>query len=226
MPTKKSQKGRPVEVDKDKLLDIAATLFAERGFEGTTTRELARRTKCNVAMICYHFGSKEGLYHAVLLKHFKRLRGTYEASTEQTQESPEELAKCWPELVDHDTRQLCAALYSVGLLVVLDERMPRILFREMMSGGKNIVRIFNEGEVGLVGPIQKTLEKLVEKGQLSKELDLQIATIGLFGPFVYSNIAGPVIRDVYQLGGGEDYVRKLSIHLTKSLFAAWRVQKK
>jgi len=48
-----------------RLIEAAIEVFAEMGFEGASTRELAARAKTNLAAIPYHFGSKAGLYRAV-----------------------------------------------------------------------------------------------------------------------------------------------------------------
>ena len=50
----------------DRLLDVARQLFAERGYEGTTVRDIALASEANLAAVGYHFGSKEGLYQEVL----------------------------------------------------------------------------------------------------------------------------------------------------------------
>ncbi len=54
----------PADARKEILL-TSLQLFAEKGFEGTTTREIAARSKLNISLISYYFGSKEGLYEAV-----------------------------------------------------------------------------------------------------------------------------------------------------------------
>lgn len=51
---------------KSTILRQARALFGERGFDGTTLRELAARAEVNVAMIAYYFGDKEGLYLACI----------------------------------------------------------------------------------------------------------------------------------------------------------------
>jgi AcrR family transcriptional regulator len=48
-----------------RLLDAALTLFAEKGFAKTSTREIAQAAQANSASISYYFGDKEGLYRAV-----------------------------------------------------------------------------------------------------------------------------------------------------------------
>ena len=49
-----------------RLLDAALLIFAERGFEAATTRQICERAKANAAAVNYHFGDKLGLYKAVL----------------------------------------------------------------------------------------------------------------------------------------------------------------
>lgn len=49
-----------------RLIAAARTLFAERGFQNTTIREIAARANTNLASINYHFRSKDDLYRAVL----------------------------------------------------------------------------------------------------------------------------------------------------------------
>ena len=47
------------------ILSHAEALFAEKGFEGTTVRDIAERAGINLAMISYYFGSKEKLLEAL-----------------------------------------------------------------------------------------------------------------------------------------------------------------
>ncbi len=44
-----------------KILETAEKLFAVKGFEGTTVRDIAEQANVNLAMISYYFGSKEKL---------------------------------------------------------------------------------------------------------------------------------------------------------------------
>jgi AcrR family transcriptional regulator len=57
------------KADKDarsRILDAALEIFAEQGFAGTTTREIAARAKVNLGLIKYYFDSKDALWRAVV----------------------------------------------------------------------------------------------------------------------------------------------------------------
>jgi len=51
---------------KEQILDVAERLFAEHGFAGTSLRSVVREAEVNLASVHYHFGSKEGLFRAVV----------------------------------------------------------------------------------------------------------------------------------------------------------------
>lgn len=48
------------------IIAAASALFADQGFDTTTTRDIAARAKCNVAAIKYYFGDKAGLFACVM----------------------------------------------------------------------------------------------------------------------------------------------------------------
>ena len=52
----------------EKLIDIAETLFAEKGFYGTSIRDLAEGLGIAKSSLLHHFPTKEKLYAAVLGK--------------------------------------------------------------------------------------------------------------------------------------------------------------
>ncbi len=49
-----------------RLIDAAGPIFATKGFEAATVREICHRAGANLAAVNYHFGSKEGLYAATV----------------------------------------------------------------------------------------------------------------------------------------------------------------
>lgn len=65
---------------KDRLLKAAAVLFAERGFENVTVREICSASHANVAAVNYHFGDKAGLYRSIVMHAIQVMLETNEMS--------------------------------------------------------------------------------------------------------------------------------------------------
>ncbi|WP_434778383.1 TetR/AcrR family transcriptional regulator [Neisseria sp. Ec49-e6-T10] len=55
-------------VTKELILEVAGRLFAEKGFNGTTSKEICTLAHANQAAVNYHFGGKIELYQAVLIQ--------------------------------------------------------------------------------------------------------------------------------------------------------------
>lgn len=62
----------PAPDRKKQLLEIAMKLFSDKGFDGTSTREIAEAAGVNEALIFRHFRSKEDLFWAVLSDRVER----------------------------------------------------------------------------------------------------------------------------------------------------------
>ena len=62
------------ERTKANILEVAAAEFGEKGLAGARIDEIAAATQTSKRMIYYYFGSKEGLYLAVLEESYRRVR--------------------------------------------------------------------------------------------------------------------------------------------------------
>lgn len=62
------------ERTKADILEVATHEFSEKGLSGARIDEIAERTRTSKRMIYYYFGSKEGLYRAVLEESYRRIR--------------------------------------------------------------------------------------------------------------------------------------------------------
>ncbi|MEU8822412.1 TetR/AcrR family transcriptional regulator [Streptomyces sp. NPDC048636] len=58
---------------REQLLDIGRTLFAERGFGGTSVEEIAAKAGVSKPVVYEHFGGKEGLYAVVVDREMRQL---------------------------------------------------------------------------------------------------------------------------------------------------------
>nr|WP_165986501.1 TetR/AcrR family transcriptional regulator [Streptomyces sp. YIM 98790] len=58
---------------REQLLDVGRTLFAARGFDGTSVEEIASKAGVSKPVVYEHFGGKEGLYAVVVDREMGRL---------------------------------------------------------------------------------------------------------------------------------------------------------
>ena len=64
----------PGKIVQNRIFDAAERLFAEKGYEGTSVREITSAAGCNVAAVNYHFGGKENLYTEVFRRRLRNLQ--------------------------------------------------------------------------------------------------------------------------------------------------------
>jgi AcrR family transcriptional regulator len=73
-PARESGRTNDPERTKANILEVAAVEFGEKGLAGARIDEIAAATQTSKRMIYYYFGSKEGLYLAVLEESYRRVR--------------------------------------------------------------------------------------------------------------------------------------------------------
>jgi len=83
---------------KEQIIEAAIDLFAQKGFEGTSIRDLASKADVNVAMVNYYFGSKDKLFEALVEVKAGSARGILEELLkDKTLTSIEKMNKDLPE---------------------------------------------------------------------------------------------------------------------------------
>ncbi|MCC6586097.1 MAG: TetR/AcrR family transcriptional regulator [Bryobacterales bacterium] len=116
------------------IVDSAVNLFSERGFRGTTTRELAAAVGVSEPVLYQHFRTKRALYDAIL--------------ESQTQEPSQEVAEEMKALSETgDNRALFRRLAQLLIDFYLrDPRYPRLLMFSSLEGHE-LSQIFYERHV-------------------------------------------------------------------------------
>src|SRR5580658_8327947 len=98
-PTAPPTSAAPARSTRERILDIALELFAERGYDKTSLREIAERLGTTKAALYYHFERKQD----ILLELHLRLHALGREAVEQLErlEDGPQLADAWPGLLDH-----------------------------------------------------------------------------------------------------------------------------
>ncbi|HYG35964.1 MAG TPA: transcriptional regulator CecR [Clostridia bacterium] len=127
-----------------RLLEAAVAIFGEKGLEGATVREIAKRAGQNVAAIAYYFGSKEKLYFAVIEGIVRELRyrlgdefAAIEAFRQAEQKSPEEALRLLKQFLCTVYVRLISRSESVSIarLIVREQTQPTVGFDLLYEKG-------------------------------------------------------------------------------------------
>lgn len=73
-PVTPPERSRDRERTQAEILDVATREFAEHGYSGARVDDIAERTRTTKRMLYYYFGSKEGLFVAVLEQAYAAIR--------------------------------------------------------------------------------------------------------------------------------------------------------
>lgn len=72
-----------------KIIEVAKNLFAEKGFYGTSIRDICKLAEVNISLISYYFGGKEELYKVVVNSITKNIINHMRLSMGMQQEVPD-----------------------------------------------------------------------------------------------------------------------------------------
>src|SRR5699024_7926691 len=78
---------------KQKVIDAASSLFFQKGFHGTSVRDIADKAAVNVSLISYYFKNKQGLLEYAVIHYYDSFIETMEQTIEKHKEDTD-LNKC------------------------------------------------------------------------------------------------------------------------------------
>ncbi len=97
---------------RERILDAAEALFAQRGFEGVSVRQIMRQAEADVSLAYYHFKSKRDLFDQVMLRRVEYLN-------EIRLEALEDVEGRYPD--DAPTVEEIIGAFTMPLLQLLEE---------------------------------------------------------------------------------------------------------
>ena len=135
-PERPRRKG---EVTAERILDAAEELFAERGYEGTTLRDVAAQVGIRNPSLYNHFDGKESLYAAVLDRGIRPVVDLLSEFVDQREDRGELVAR---------------------VMEVLSKRpnIPRLVMHETLSGGQRLTPMLRSW----IGPVFARANEMVE----------------------------------------------------------------
>jgi len=134
---------------REPILESATQVFMEYGFSGARVDEIARRANANKAMIYYHFGSKQALYKAVLLRLFGDVLGEIQRLKSTDDPPDQKLRALYTRVVHHFDKK---------------KALPHVILREILAGGTGMDAEASRTLGIILGFVSETLSEGVSKG--------------------------------------------------------------
>jgi len=183
---------------REKILTAARELFEEKGFDFTTVRDIAAKAEVNVALINYHFGSKDLLLAAIIEEMSGLMHVRLSDITSSTAEPTEKLYNMLVLMIDK--------IFSNKRYYQMVHRELSTIQRPELNQqiSKNLRR--NRDEI----------KKIIEEGQrkkiFRKDIDLDLTVGTMFGLIYQATHAG--FRDKINAVGDEDELKqRMTDHL-------------
>jgi len=156
---------------RDRLLEEALRLFAQKGPDAVGTRELAGAAGTNIASIAFHFGGKEGLYSAVIEGVAGELAAIHHKALVAASEATGEDAR---------TRacRVMAGLVTALLTSNRSQWMSLLLQREFIAPTPSFEKIYDRA----IAPTLTAISRLVGEatGRDDRSLDNKVLAYAFF----------------------------------------------
>lgn len=215
-PTQKRAKSAapPSDGARERLIAVGLTMFAERGLEGVSVRDLASAAKVNLSLVSYYFGGKEGLYKTIIEEHALDARNRMYEAVAPYGEAP--ITK----------ESFCATLQTIiGTLVRLREQSPEmsiLMQRERLDGLPHARQVYEE----IMGPLGESLVALIEaarkagvvRGDLNSRSFFLSLIESVFGYFILHDCKLKVWKDAYRFPKQtDDYIQFMGRLFTEGI---------
>jgi len=203
------------EMDKDKIdkkdhiLDVAEKVFSELGFDGASTRTISGEAGVNMAMLNYYFGSKDGLFVAVINRKITNFQNLLQNL------GNDESMTAWDKVEKY------IEMYAER--VVNNNCFQKLLYQEMAMQRKGeladkVSHILMKNVIEL----RKILQDGIDNDEFDKDIDMEMVIATVYGtknfiinsPQLTSVMLGYDIQDDKLLQGKlkpriENYLKRL-----------------
>lgn len=185
------------------ILNVAEMLFAEKGFDGTSIRDISKVAKINIAMVSYYFGSKEKLLESLIL--FKT-SGLKEQLFHLIDENLEPFDKINKLIALYVNRINC------------NKGIYRILHFELASKKKALeIQSFSEIKKANLKSMELIIQEGQAKGVFRKDVIIPLLTPTILGTYFHFNMNKPFFEEILDLKTDEDYDNYVKTDLTKHI---------
>jgi AcrR family transcriptional regulator len=201
MDTTKRQPGRPPagtdQTVRQQLLTSARGLFAKQGYDAVSIREVAEAARVNPAMIHYYFGSKQGLYEAMLATALAPL-----------------IERLGQVLSGADDASALRNFFTLYMRTMgANPWMPPLILREVVvEGGRLRGWFIQQFAAKGGGLLTRLIEREQAAGRIRADADPSMTALSMVSLAVFPFVAMPVASEVFGMRVKDDYLDRLVAH--------------
>ena len=185
------------------ILQVAESLFAEKGFDATSIRNIAKEAQINIAMVSYYFGSKERMLEALIIYRATDLKMQLDTLRMENLDPLQKINKLIELYV---TRVHC------------NSEIYKILHFEFSSKKRSInLDAFVELKKGNLKTLEKIIEEGQQKGLFRKDVIVPLITPTILGTFFHFETNRPFFENLLDLNTKESYDHYITTTLTKHI---------
>jgi TetR/AcrR family transcriptional regulator, cholesterol catabolism regulator len=191
---------RLVKIRRDQMIKGAVTLFKQKGFHRTTTREIAKAAGFSIGTLYEYIRQKEDVLYLVCDRIYDEVRDRMEQDIDTQQGTLESL-------------KLAIANYFKVMDDMQDEVL--VMYQEVKSLSKDALPYVLNKELQMVGMFEKVIQKCVENGEFElSEREIKLLAHNIFVQGQMWGFRRWALRKMYTL---EEYIELQTKFLLKGL---------
>ncbi|NMH27977.1 TetR/AcrR family transcriptional regulator [Flavobacterium silvaticum] len=185
------------------ILAVAEKLFADKGFDGTSIRDIAKEAGINIAMVSYYFGSKEKMLEALIMSRVSDMRVQLETLQKQNLEPWEKLEKLIELFIARVNKNRC---------------VYQIIHFEFSSKQRSIdFEAFTSVKHRNLETLRAIIGEGQEKGIFRKDVIIELIPTMIIGTFLQFQISRPWYQQLFNLKTEKDFENYVKNQLTNQI---------
>lgn len=192
-----------------KILQVAERLFAEKGFDGTSIRNIAKEAGINIAMVSYYFGSKEKMLESMIVFRTSDMRMQLDNLLKEDLAPLEKLDK----LIE---------LYSTR--INKNRCIYQIVHFELANNKRKIdIKSFTEVKKRNLEMLEKIINQGQEKGIFRKDVNIALIPTTILGTIFQFHTNRLLYEEMFGLktdAAFDNYIKnELTTHIKQTIKA-------
>lgn len=173
------------------ILQVAETLFAEKGFDGTSVRDIAKAAKINIAMVSYYFGSKEKMLESLIIFRIADLKIQLESLYQQDISPLEKIDRLVELYVKRISENRC---------------IYKIIHFELSAKKRELnLKSFTEVKRNNLLSVEKIIKDGQDRGVFTKNVNVTLIPTTILGTFFHFQMNKEFYKEMFDLHSDSDF---------------------